>query len=111
MLTPSDQVTAPSADTVASQSLNDAWIINQQNIVRQSSGRAAGVGIVVRLRAMKAGSRADWWQCFDAVWHEGKDKDKTTLCLLSCVVKSTALFGEICTSNHEAVWLLKGLLS
>jgi hypothetical protein len=35
MFTPSDQVTAPSANTVASQSLNDALTTNQQNIVKQ----------------------------------------------------------------------------
>jgi hypothetical protein len=84
MLTPSDQVTAPRADTVASQSLNDALITNQQNIVKQKylQEELPAKELFVRLRAMKAGSRAEWWKCFDVVWHEGKTK----LCWLSCVV-------------------------
>jgi hypothetical protein len=84
MLAPSDQVTAPSADTVASQSLNDALITNQQNIVKQTylQEELPAKQLFVRLRAMKVGSRAEWWKCFDVVWDEGKDK----VCLSSCVV-------------------------
>jgi hypothetical protein len=76
MLTPSDQVTAPSANTLASQSLNDALITNQQNILKQKylQEQLRAQELFVRLRAMKAGSRAEWWKCFDVVWHEGKDE-------------------------------------